>query len=153
LTIERVFSEEGFATEYAKKHKKMAEKFGQDYSFKLKSCGFRKGRIIDIGCGSGGTAITLAKNLPESKVFGIDLSGPLLRIANQTAQTAGLGKRITFEMADVHNIPYDDHYFDVVLNMNMVHLVEDPRRKTQGTRQPERWQRAVLHCFRCIRVA
>ena len=126
LTIERVFSGEGFAIDYAKKHKKMVEKFGQEYSLKLKSRGFRKGRIIDVGCGSGGTAVALAKNLPESEVFGIDLSGPLLRIANQTARTAAAGARLTFEMADVHNIPYDDNYFDVVLNLNMVHLVEDP---------------------------
>lgn len=126
LTIERVFSDEGFANEYAKKHKKMVDKFGQDYSLQLKSRGFEKGRIIDVGCGSGGTAIALAKNLPDSEVFGIDLSRPLLRIANQTAHTAAGVKRLTFEMADVHNIPYDDHYFDVVLNINMVHLVEDP---------------------------
>ena len=126
MTIERVFSDEGFATEYARKHKKMGEKFGQDYALNLKSRGFRRGRIIDVGCGSGGTAIALAKNLPDSEVFGIDLSGPLLRIANQTAHTAAGGTRLTFEMADVHNIPYDDHYFDVVLNLNMVHLVENP---------------------------
>lgn len=126
LTHERVFNDEGFANDYAKKHKKMVEKFGQEYSLKLKSRGFKKGRIIDVGCGSGGTAVALGKNLPESEVFGIDLSGPLLRLANQTAQTAAVGKHLRFEMADVHKIPYDDNSFDVVLNINMVHLIEDP---------------------------
>ena len=31
-----------------------------------------------------------------------------------------------FEKADVQQIPYDDNSFDVVLNLNMVHLVEKP---------------------------
>lgn len=126
LTHERVFSDEDFANDYAKKHKKMVEKFGQEYSVKLKSRGFEKGRIIDVGCGSGGTAVVLAKNFSESEVFGIDLSEPLLGLANQTAQTASLEKRLRFEMANVHKIPYDDNSFDVALNINMVHLVEDP---------------------------
>ena len=126
LTHERVFSDEDFANDYAKKHKKMVEKFGQEYSLKLKSRGFEKGRIIDVGCGSGGTALVLAKNFPESEVFGIDLSEPLLGLANQTAQTASLEQRLRFEMADVRKIPYDDNSFNVVLNINMVHLVEDP---------------------------
>jgi ubiquinone/menaquinone biosynthesis C-methylase UbiE len=126
LTHDRVFRDEGFANDYAKKHKKMVEKFGQEYSLKLKSRGFEKGRIIDVGCGSGGTALVLAKNFPESEVFGIDLSEPLLGLANQTAQTASLEQRLRFEMADVHKIPYDDNSFNVVLNINMVHLVEDP---------------------------
>jgi ubiquinone/menaquinone biosynthesis C-methylase UbiE len=126
LTHERVFSDEDFANDYAKKHKKMVEKFGQEYSVKLKSRGFKKGRIIDVGCGSGGTAVVLAKNLPESEVFGIDLSEPLLGLAKQTAQTASLEERLNFEVADVHKIPYDANSFNVVLNINMVHLVEDP---------------------------
>ena len=31
-----------------------------------------------------------------------------------------------FEKADVHQIPYEDDSFDVVINVNMVHLVEEP---------------------------
>jgi len=126
LTHERVFSNEDYANNYAQKHQKMAEKFGQEYSKKLIARGFNKGRIIDVGCGFGGTAIVLAKSLPESEIFGIDLSEPLLSLANQAAQTSGLENRLNFEMGDVQKIPYDDNFFDVVLNINMVHLVENP---------------------------
>jgi ubiquinone/menaquinone biosynthesis C-methylase UbiE len=124
-THEGVFDDEDFAEKYAKKHKGMAEKFGREYSEKLSFRGFQKGRILDAGCGFGWTDIFLAQKFPDSEVVGIDLSEPLLRRANQAAQSANLDKRVKFEKADVQRIPYGDDSFDVVLNINMVHLVED----------------------------
>ncbi len=120
------FNDEDFARQYARRHKKMADSFGREYAEKLSSRGFTSGRIIDLGCGFGGTNIVLAKEFPDSEVIGIDLSEPLLSVAKQSAKGAGLDERIKFEKADVHNIPYGDNYFDVVLNINMLHLVENP---------------------------
>ena len=125
---EGVFDDEDFAEKYAKKHKGMAEKFGREYSEKLSSRGFQKGRVLDAGCGFGWTDIILAQKFPDSEVVGIDLSEPLLRRANQAAQSANLDERVRFEKADVQQIPYADDSFDVALNLNMVHLVEDPVR-------------------------
>jgi ubiquinone/menaquinone biosynthesis C-methylase UbiE len=126
LTHERVFNDEDFASNYAKRHNKMAEKFGHEYSKKLSSRGFKKGRIVDVGCGSGGTAMVLAQNFPESEIVGIDLSEPLLRYAIRTARGANLEKNVRFERGDVQKLPYDDDSFHAVLNINMVHLVENP---------------------------
>jgi ubiquinone/menaquinone biosynthesis C-methylase UbiE len=126
LTHEGVFGEEDFAAGYARRHKKMAENFGREYAKKLSHRGFQKGRVIDVGCGFGGTAIVLAQKFPDSEIVGIDLSEPLLRRANQAAQVANLGERVRFEKADVQQIPYEDDSFDAVLNLNMVHLVKDP---------------------------
>jgi ubiquinone/menaquinone biosynthesis C-methylase UbiE len=128
LKYGRVFDDEDFAEKYAKKHKGMAEKFGQEYSEKLSSRGFQKGRILDAGCGFGWTDIILAQKFPDSEVVGIDLSEPLLRRANQAAQSANLDKRVTFEKGDVQQIPYAEDSFHVVLDINMVHLVENPVR-------------------------
>lgn len=120
------FNDEDFARQYASKHKKMVENFGKEYARKLSSRGFQRGRIIDVGCGFGGTNIVLAEKFPKSEIIGIDLSEPLLWMAHQNAKDLGLETRIEFEKADVHKIPYGDNYFDVALNINMVHLVEDP---------------------------
>ena len=106
----------------------MAERFGREYSEKLSSRGFRKGKILDVGCGFGGTAIVLAQKFPDSEIAGIDLSVPLLQRASLVAQSANLGERVRFENADVQQIPYEEDSFDAVLNINMVHLVEDPVR-------------------------
>ncbi len=127
LQHERVFRDEGFAAEYARKHQTMAERFGQEYARKLTARGFRAGTIIDVGCGPGGTAIALARAFPDSEVVGIDLSEPLLRRAELAAEQAGLDRRVRFELADVQHMPYRDDTFDAVINLNMVHLVEDPR--------------------------
>jgi ubiquinone/menaquinone biosynthesis C-methylase UbiE len=126
LTHGRVFDDESFAERYAERHQKMVERFGREYAGKLASRGFNRGRIIDVGCGFGGMDIVLACQFADSEIVGIDLSDPLLRLANRSAQVAGLGDRVTFEKADVHQIPYDDDSFDAVINTNMVHLVDDP---------------------------
>ena len=126
LTHGRVFDDEPFAQRYAERHRKMVEKFGREFADELVSRGFRRGRIIDVGCGFGGMNIVLAHRFVDSEIIGIDLSDPLLRLANRSAQAADLGNRVRFEKADVHQIPYDDDSFDVVINTNMVHLVDDP---------------------------
>jgi len=125
LTHARVFSDPTQAEKYAKGHRGMAEKFGQEYADKLAGRGFKGGKILDVGCGFGATSISLAKRFPGSQVVGIDLSEPLIRLANESAEAAGLVERVRFEMADAQRIPYPDEAFDVVINANMVHLVED----------------------------
>jgi ubiquinone/menaquinone biosynthesis C-methylase UbiE len=125
LVHERVFAG-GFAEEYARKHQKIAEKFGREITKKLTQRGFQGDRILDAGCGFGATALVLAQAFPQSEVVGIDLSEPLLELASRAAQAAGLGERVTFEKADVQQIPYGDDSFDTVINLQMLHIVEDP---------------------------
>lgn len=126
-----VFSDPAFAERYEKKHLKMARKFGEEYSRKLQNKSFQTGRILDAGCGFGGILICLAKNFPTAQCIGVDLSEPLLEIANLDAAEANLLDRIGFRKADVHSLPYPDNYFDVVLNINMLHLVADPLKMLQ----------------------
>jgi ubiquinone/menaquinone biosynthesis C-methylase UbiE len=121
---ERVFAGD-FAEEYARKHRRIAEKFGREYAEKLALRGFREGRVLDVGCGFGATVIVIAQAYPQSEAVGIDLSEPLLELARQSARAAGLGERVVFEKADVPRIPYDDNSFDVVTNLQMLHIVED----------------------------
>src|SRR5438034_276461 len=43
-------------------------------------------RVIDVGCGSGATSIAFAQKVtPAGHVFGIDISGPMLERARQSA--------------------------------------------------------------------
>ena len=72
LTHDMVFAGE-FAAEYARKHRGIAEKFGRECAQKLAARGFRDGKIIDVGCGFGATAIVLAQRFPDSEIVGIDL--------------------------------------------------------------------------------
>jgi len=126
--IDPVFNDPGFANQYVKKHIRMARGFGKEYAEKLNVSGFQAGRILDSGCGFGGTLIYLAERFPEAELFGVDLSEPLLEIARNDASSRNVADRLKFEKADVHNLPYVDDYFDVVLNINMLHLVTDPEK-------------------------
>ena len=80
-----VFSDEAEAEAYARGHSGMAERFGTEYAKKLSARGFRQGRILDVGCGSGAMNLVLAQRFPDSEITGIDLSDPLLRLAREGA--------------------------------------------------------------------
>lgn len=123
-----IFHDKAFAGEYVRKHWKMAKGFGERYGKKLRGAGFRGGRILDAGCGFGATNLALAHLFPQTDLVGIDLSIPLLDLGRVAAAEAGVEGRVLFQEADVMEIPFDDDEFDVVLNLNMVHLAEDPGR-------------------------
>lgn len=57
--------------------------------------------ILDIGTGSGCIAIALAKNLPQTKVWALDVSKKALNVAKQNAQLNNL--TIHFIKADILN--------------------------------------------------
>jgi ubiquinone/menaquinone biosynthesis C-methylase UbiE len=121
-----VFGDENSARQYAAKHQKSAQNFGVEYAGKLKARGFNTGKILDVGCGFGGTLRVLARNFPQADCTGIDLSEPLLELARQTAVTQGLQERVRFEQADAQAVPYPDDSFDVVISTGVVHHVADP---------------------------
>lgn len=89
-------------------------------------------RILDIGTGSGCIAISLAKNIPNSEVFALDVSEKALTIAKKNAARNGVN--VTFlhqsvlEIEDlgqqfdiiVSNPPYVRHLEKVEINKNVL---------------------------------
>lgn len=58
-------------------------------------------RILDIGTGSGIIAIALAKELPGSRVVGVDISRSALCLARQNARLNGVSDRVSFLLTDL----------------------------------------------------
>ncbi len=57
--------------------------------------------ILDIGTGSGCIAIALAKNLPHTKVYAVDISEKALHIAGKNAKLNNVN--VHFKVADILN--------------------------------------------------
>ena len=69
-------------------------------------------RVLDAGTGTGRWALRLAAG--GSEVTGIDASLPMLELARQKAERAGLP--LHFEVGDLQQtLPFPDCYFDLVL--------------------------------------
>ena len=87
-------------------------------------------RILDIGCGWGGMAITLAK-LEKVEVRGITLSEQQLALARERAEAAGVADRVTFELIDYRDLAARDAgRFDRIVSVGMFEHVGAPNFET-----------------------
>jgi len=59
-------------------------------------------RILDIGTGSGIIAITLAKELPSSRVIAVDISHKALCLASQNARLNDVSDRVSLLQPNQH---------------------------------------------------
>jgi release factor glutamine methyltransferase len=85
-------------------------------------------KILDIGTGSGCIAISLAKNLPNAKVYALDVSEEALAVAKETAELNGV--EIYFVNADILEVNDLDDKFDIIVsNPPYVRMLEKQEMK------------------------
>ena len=75
-------------------------------------------RVLDVACGTGLFLIPIATEF-DLRLFGSDLSLDMLKVARKKARNDNL--RASFLRADVHNLPFPDEYFDVLISTNAIH--------------------------------
>jgi SAM-dependent methyltransferase len=92
-------------------------------------------RLLDVGCGSGGPALHLAR-LTGCRVVGVELDNGAVASANQTAGKAGLEDRATFVQADAGGaLPFEDGGFDAIICIDAInHLPSRERVLTDWAR-------------------
>jgi methyltransferase-like protein/2-polyprenyl-3-methyl-5-hydroxy-6-metoxy-1,4-benzoquinol methylase len=71
-------------------------------------------RILELGCATGGNAVSLALTLPGSAVVGIDASSVQIEEAQELAATVGL-RNITFRCLNLLDVGKDLGEFDYIL--------------------------------------
>ena len=76
----------------------------------------RQPRILDVGCGSGNIAITLACELNEALVVASDLSSKALLVAQSNAKSLGVEDRIRFIHSDLFAALSAEERFDIVVS-------------------------------------
>ena len=80
----------------------------------------RKDKIIlEAGCGTGRFCCLLAKNFPNSKVIGMDVSPNSHKIANSLKEYLKVSN-VSFETGNLFQIPYPKDYFDIVFNDGVI---------------------------------
>jgi SAM-dependent methyltransferase len=83
-------------------------------------------RILDVGCGNGLTSRDAARAAGEAgEVLGVDLSGPMLAVAERTAKEEGLGN-VRFERGDAQVYPFPAGRFDLLMSRFGVMFFADP---------------------------
>jgi len=83
-----------------------------------------KGRdVLDIGCGSGGITLHIARRFEPRTITGFDVEKPVIKEATRRARDAGLGDRVFFVQASPGRLPFEDASFDMVFSKDaMVHI-------------------------------
>ncbi len=83
--------------------------------------------LLDIGGADGRLAITLAKQYPNlSKIITADISEDMTNRARKRVQRHRLERRIKAEVQDVHNLNYENNYFDVIVSLGSLHHWREP---------------------------
>lgn len=80
-----------------------------------------KGRLLDVGCHSGLLTKEIIKHVKPVEIYGIDISAKSIEKARERIKN---GK---FKIADAHNLPYKNSFFDVLFCLEMLEHVDYPK--------------------------
>ena len=80
--------------------------------------------MLDVGCGIGGPARYLTRKF-GCKITGFSTSEESIARARHLAEAADLNDNLTFEVRDALNNNFSSKSFDVVMLLEMSHLIRD----------------------------
>jgi ubiquinone/menaquinone biosynthesis C-methylase UbiE len=79
-------------------------------------------RVLELGCGTGSTALAHAPHV--ARVEATDISSAMIAIGRDKAQRAAI-TNVGFRRAGVEDVDAPDGTFDMVLALNLLHLLPD----------------------------
>lgn len=71
------------------------------------------GRVLDVGCGRGGTVSVITQCFEPRSVCGLDLAPAAIQFCRTSQRDA----KVTFEVGDAEQLPFPDASFEVVTNI------------------------------------
>ncbi|NEC67589.1 class I SAM-dependent methyltransferase [Streptomyces sp. SID9727] len=81
--------------------------------------------VLDVGCGTGRTTRLAARRAARGRVLGLDLSGPMLGSARESAVREGVAN-VAFMQGDAQVHPLDGGAFDAVISRYGMTFFGDP---------------------------
>ena len=95
------------------------------------------GRVLDVGCGTGGTTLAVARRLGAAgRCLGIDISAPMIAAARARAEREGTPAR--FLCGDAQSHAFEPASFDLILSRIGVMFFDDPLRAFRNLRRAAR---------------
>ncbi len=84
-------------------------------------------KILEIGFGTGGSLVSLVELVGRTgKVYGVDLSTGMFRVAQSKLKKNGILNRVELQCADALHLPYPDNFFDAVFMSFVLELFDTP---------------------------
>ena len=81
--------------------------------------------VLECGCGTGAQTVLLAGNSPQARITSIDVSQDSLDEAAAAVDKEGI-TNVTFQRADVFDMPYEEEAFDHVFVCFVLEHLKDP---------------------------
>ena len=86
---------------------------------------FSEGHVLDLGCGPGDIPIRFAQAFSSCRITGVDASEPMVRLADNAVQQAGLCGRITFRCERFQDLA-GVSVADAAISNSLLHHVPNP---------------------------
>lgn len=99
-------------------------------------------RVLDVGCGTGALAFTLAATLPAAQVVGIDPSPDFIAYARRSATSP----RMRFEVGDAQELTFGNAEYDVTLAQLVMNFIPDHLKAAREMRRVTRPGGVVSAC-------
>ncbi|MBX3280278.1 MAG: ubiquinone/menaquinone biosynthesis methyltransferase [Acidobacteria bacterium] len=68
-------------------------------------------RVLDLACGTGDITFALGERLGRGEVHGLDITRGMIEISERKRLERGV-ENVTFHLADIMNMPFEDASFD-----------------------------------------
>ncbi|HUF55478.1 MAG TPA: methyltransferase domain-containing protein [Thermohalobaculum sp.] len=81
--------------------------------------------LVDIGCGAGGVAIDIVRQLNATRVIGLDVEAGVCAVARRHVEEAGLGDRIEILQVEPGPLPLPDRSVDIVFSKDSIVHIPD----------------------------
>lgn len=91
-----------------------------------------RGRILDVGSGTGSLAFAIAERNGRARVLGIDPSKEYVAYASSRNPFAD---RASFEVGDAQQLLFPDTSFDAALSLLVFNFIRDPRKALSELRR------------------
>lgn len=83
-----------------------------------------QGKAIDVGTGPASLSIAIAR-ITDLDIYAMDISSEVLKIAKEAIGKEGLSNRIETIIGDVHHMPFQDEFADLIFSRGSMFFWND----------------------------